>query len=67
MSAIPGSSEFLSITFSNPAPIDTAKKICGIIPINEAKKKFLTLTLKIVGKRQLSWKGIPPTKRYNNK
>ena len=67
MSAILGGSEFLSITFSNPVPIDTAKKICGIIPINEAEKKFLILTLKIVGKRQLSCQGIPPTKRYNNK
>ena len=61
MSAIPGSSEFSFITFSNPDPIDTAKKICGIIPINEAKKKFFTLTLKIVGKRQLSCQGTPPT------
>ena len=57
---MPGSSEFLSITFSNPAPIDTAKKICGIIPINEAKKKFFTLTLKIVGKIQLNCHGMPP-------
>ena len=62
-----GNSEFLSITFSRPLPIDTAKNICGIIPIKEAKKKFFTFTLKIVGRRQLSCHGIPPTNRYINK
>ena len=36
MSVILGTSEFLSITFSNPLPIDTPKKICGTIPISEA-------------------------------
>ena len=55
-----GISEFWSITFSNPLPIETAKKIWGIIPIKEAKKKLLTFTLKIDGKRQLSCQGIPP-------
>ena len=39
---------------SNPLPIETIKKVCGIIPIIVAKKKFLTLTLKRVGKIQLS-------------
>ena len=55
-----GATIFCSITFSNPLPIETAKKICGMIPINVALKKFLTLTLKIVGKIQLSCHGIPP-------
>ena len=62
-----GTSEFSSIIFSNPLPMETAKKIWGIIPINVAKKKFFTFTLKIVGKRQLNYQGIPPIKRYNNK
>ena len=60
---IPGGSIFWSIIFSNPLPIETAKKIWGIIPINVAKKKFITLTLNRVGKRQLSCQGIPPIKR----
>ena len=63
ISVIAGTSEFLSITFSNPLPIETTKNICGTMPINVAKKKFFTLTLKIVGKRQLSCQGIPPIKR----
>ena len=63
ISVIPGTSEFWSIIFSNPLPIDTAKKIWGIIPINVAKKKFITLTLNKVGKRQLNCQGIPPIKR----
>ena len=63
MSVILGTSEFLSITFSNPLPIETAKKICGMIPMSDAIKKLLTLTLKIVGKRQLNCQGTPPINR----
>ena len=64
MSVILGTCEFCSITFSKPLPIETAKKIWGIIPINDAKKKFFTLTSKIVGKMQLSCQGIPPINLY---
>jgi len=32
-----GISEFWSITFSNPLPIETIKKTVGIIPISVAK------------------------------
>ena len=60
ISVIDGISEFWSITFSNPLPIETAKKIWGIIPIRVARKKLLVLTSKIVGKIQLSCQGIPP-------
>ena len=60
ISVILGTSVFSSITFSNPSPIDTAKKIWGIIPINVAKKKFIFFTLNNVGRRQLSCQGIPP-------
>ena len=67
ISDILGTSEFWSITFSNPLPIETAKKIWGMMPIKDAKKKFLFFTLKIVGKRQLNCQGIPPMKRYINK
>ena len=67
ISVIRGISEFWSITFSNPLPIETAKNIWGIIPISVAKKKLVIFTLKIVGKRQLSCQGTPPTKRYINK
>ena len=63
MSVISGTSELLSITCSRPLPIETTKNICGMIPIRDAKKKFFTFTLKIVGKRQLSCQGIPPIKR----
>ena len=59
----PGASKFLSINFSIPLPIDTAKNICGIMPIKVAKKKFTILTLKIVGNRQLICQGIPPINR----
>ena len=58
-----GASSFLSIIFSKPLPMETAKKIWGIIPKNVAKKKFFIFTLKIVGIRQLSCQGIPPIKR----
>ena len=61
ISIIFGGSKFLLIIVSNPLPIATTKKTWGIIPINVAKKKFLTLTLKRVGKIQLSCQGIPPT------
>ena len=67
ISIILGASRLLSIIFSNPLPIETAKKIWGIIPINVAKKKLFIFTLKIVGIRQLNCQGIPPTKRYTNK
>ena len=60
ISIIFGGSKFLFIISSNPLPILTIKKICGIIPMSVAKKKFLTFTLKIVGKIQLSCQGIPP-------
>ena len=58
-----GTCSFWSIIFSSPLPIETAKKIWGIIPINVAKKKFITLTLNRAGKRQLNCHGIPPIKR----
>ena len=38
ISVMPGTSEFWSIIFSKPLPIDTAKKICGIIPISVISK-----------------------------
>ena len=61
ISIILGGSKFLLIIVSKPLPIETTKKIWGIIPISVAKKKFLILTLKRVGKIQLSCQGIPPT------
>ena len=67
ISVIPGTSEFWSIIFSNPLPMETAKKICGMTPISVAKKKLLTLTLKRVGNKQLICHGIPPIKRYISK
>ncbi len=60
MSVSFGTLIFFSIIFSKPSPIDTAKKIWGIIPTNVAKKKLEIFTLKRVGKRQLSCHGIPP-------
>ena len=63
MSVIFGTSEFFSIIISSPLPIDTARKIWGIIPINVAKKKFNILTLKRVGNKQLICHGMPPKKR----
>ena len=60
ISIIPGTSKFLSITFSKPLPIDVTKKIWGIIPMNVAKKKLLFFTLNKVGKMQLNCQGIPP-------
>ena len=62
-SVILGICEFWSMIFSKPLPMETAKKIWGIIPKNVAKKKFFIFTLKIVGIRQLSCQGIPPIKR----
>ena len=56
-----GGSKFFSITFSKPLPIETIKKICGIIPIKVAIKKFKVLTLKIQGKTFDIANGIPPT------
>ena len=63
ISIIPGGFKFWFITSSNPVPIETTKKIWGIIPIKVAKKKFITLTLNKVGKRQLNCQGMPPIKR----
>ena len=40
ISATFGASKLLLITPSKPAPIETSKNTCGIIPINVAKKKF---------------------------
>ena len=48
------------IIFSSPLPIETDRKIWGIIPINVAKKKLDIFTLKRVGKRQLNCHGTPP-------
>ena len=51
MSLIPGTSEFFSITFSNPLPIETIKNVCGKIPINVDQKKLEIFTLKIQGNK----------------
>ena len=59
-SIISGTSALSWIIFSSPLPIETAKKIWGIIPINVAKKKLDILTLKRVGRRQLNCHGTPP-------
>ena len=70
MSTIEGGFKFWLIIISSPLPMETTKKTCGIIPINVAKKKLITLTLNKVGKIQLSCQGIPPInlyiKRYKN-
>ena len=60
MSNIPGGFKFWLIMVSKPLPIETTKKICGIIPIKVAIKKFITFTLNIVGNIQLNCHGIPP-------
>ena len=60
ISIIFGGSKFFLIIVSNPLPIETIKKVCGMIPIIVANKKFLALTLKRVGNMQLSCQGIPP-------
>ena len=60
ISIILGGFKFWFITVSNPLPIETTKKICGIIPIKVAKKKFNTFTLNKVGKIHESCHGIPP-------
>ena len=59
-SIILGASKFCSIIFSSPLPIETTKNNCGVIPINVAQKKLLTLTLKIQGNTFDNAKGIPP-------
>ena len=56
-----GRFEFSSKTLFKPAPRDTPINIWGNIPIKDPKKKFLALTLKIVGKIFEIKKGIPPT------
>ena len=58
-----GTSAFSSIILSKPSPIETDKKIWGIIPMNVAKKKLDIFTLKRVGKRQLNCQGTPPINR----
>ena len=45
-----GGSSFKFIIFSIPAPKLTPIKSCGVIPINDPKKKFLTFTLNKTGK-----------------
>ena len=55
-----GTSEFSSKILFNPAPRDAPTNNCGVIPIIDPKKKFLTLTLKIVGKIFEIKKGMPP-------
>ena len=47
ISVIPGTSEFFSITFSNPLPIEIIKNVCGKTPIKVDQKKLETLTLKM--------------------
>ena len=59
-SIILGASEFCSIIFSSPLPIETIKNNCGVNPISVAKKKLITLTLNIHGNIFDSAKGIPP-------
>ena len=70
MSIIEGGFKFWLIILSKPLPMETTKKTCGMIPINVAKRKFITLTLNNVGKIQLSCQGMPPInlyiKRYRN-
>ena len=61
MSVKPGTSEFLSITFSNPLPIEQIKKRDGIIPNRVAKKKLNIFTLNMHGKTLDNANGIPPT------
>ena len=46
--------------FSSPLPIETIKNNWGVIPINVAQKKLLTLTLKIQGNILDNAKGMPP-------
>ena len=51
MSLKPGTSEFFSITLSNPLPIEIIKNVCGKIPINVDQKKLETFTLKMQGNK----------------
>ena len=64
MSLIEGGFKFWLIILSKPLPMETTKKTCGMIPINVAKRKFITLTLNNVGKIQLSCQGMPPINLY---
>ena len=48
-SKILGTSEFSSNILLKPAPRDAPTNNCGVIPIIDPRKKFLTLTLNIVG------------------
>ena len=59
-SLILGASKFFSITFSSPLPIETIRNSCGVIHISFAKKKLVTLTLKMQGNTFDNAKGIPP-------
>ena len=63
ISLMPGIFTFLSTIFSKPLPIETTKKVDGIIPIKVAKKKFFIFTLNKVGNMQLNCHGMPPIKR----
>ena len=59
-----GALRFCWMIFSSPLPIDTIKNICGVIPTNVAKKKFLTFTLKMQGSTLEITNGIPPINLY---
>ena len=60
ISVIFGGFKFWPIIVSKPLPIETTRKIWGIIPIKVAKKKFTNFTLNRVGNIQLSCHGMPP-------
>ena len=55
-----GTSWFVSIIFSIPAPRLAPIKSWGAIPINDPRKKFLIFILNIVGKILDKANGIPP-------
>ena len=59
-SIIDGGSELLSITFSNPSPIEHTINRCGVSPKNVAQKKLNGFTLKMQGKTFDNANGIPP-------
>ena len=60
-SKILGNSEFSFKILLKPAPRDAPINNCGVIPIIDPRKKFLILTLNIVGKIFEIKKGTPPT------
>ena len=55
-----GADKFSSIIFSSPLPIEQIMNNGGNIPIIDAQKKFVALTLKIQGNTFAIAKGIPP-------